>query len=177
MIQDLLDSNRIKVGEKIPLTIEKLEIDAIVLESLDNFITLNGDRFIYNRDQEGITGYWSHSGIIRVLDNLINNAIKYGELKGSIEVSVSTNGTFLQLTVHNSGNPIPKEDLENIFDAYKRSKTAEKGSQKGWGLGLTLVRGVAEAMGGHVTVESDLLTGTLFTIFLPLDAREFYERY
>ena len=177
MIQDLLDANRIQAGEKIPLTIEAIDIDVIVHDTLDNFITLYGDRFSYKHDQKKITGYWSLSGIARILDNLINNAIKYGETNGIIEVERISSDKFMELSVHNFGNPLSKDDQDHIFDPYKRSKTAETGKQKGWGLGLTLVRGVTEAMGGTVSVESSATSGTTFKVVLPLDSREAYAKY
>lgn len=176
MIQNLLDANRIQAGEKLPLEIEALDIDDIILESLDNFVTLFGDRFEYFSDGK-IRGYWSHSGISRILDNLINNAIKYGESNGKIKITVNRRESFFEFAVHNFGNPLSEEDQKTIFDAYKRSKDADGGRQKGWGLGLTLVRGVTEAMGGQVFVESSPSLGTSFRIQLPIDAREAYSRY
>lgn len=171
MIQNLLDANRIQAGEKIPLKIEALDVDLIVHESLDNFTTIFGDRFIHRRGPERITGYWSASGLSRILDNLVNNAIKYGASQGMVTVETKLIGDRFELFVHNEGNPLSNEELENIFTPYKRSRSADTGTQRGWGLGLTLVKGVTEAMGGTVDVESGPESGTIFRIQLPLDAR------
>lgn len=174
MIQDLLDANRIQAGEKIPLKIEPVDMEVIIHESLENYISLAGDRFSYTHDKNITSGYWSYSGVSRILDNLLNNAVKYSEPNSMINIHTSTNEKFIELSVHNLGNPLSKEDQEHIFSQYKRSKAADSGKQKGWGLGLTLVKGVSEAMGGSVHVESNSDYGTTFTVILPVDAREAY---
>ena len=173
MIQNLLDANRIQVGEKIPLKIESVDLNVLIYETLDNFAPLFGDRFDFH-SSDRIQGYWSASGLMRILENLLNNAIKYGDPHGRITVEASVRESTLELSVHNVGNPMSAEDIESIFTPYKRSKSADRGAERGWGLGLTLVRGVSEAMGGSVDVKSDEKMGTVFRITLPVDSREAY---
>jgi len=69
--------------------------------------------------------------------------------------------------VHNEGNPIPLKDQASLFDYYQRAN-AQEGNQQGWGIGLTLVKGIAEAHGGKVEVRSSEEEGTTFSIILPL---------
>jgi signal transduction histidine kinase len=76
------------------------------------------------------------------------------------------------IAVHNDGSPISPEDQSKLFDAFKRTDSARRGGQHGWGLGLTLVKGIAESHGGSVSVESAAGRGTTFTIMLPTDARQ-----
>lgn len=71
------------------------------------------------------------------------------------------------LSVHNWGAVIPHEDRDILFDQYRRAKSAQAGREKGWGLGLGLVKGLAEAHGGTVALESTLELGTTFTVVLP----------
>jgi signal transduction histidine kinase len=75
--------------------------------------------------------------------------------------------------VHNEGKPIPTEEQAALFRPFGRAARAVASGQRGWGLGLTLVKGVAEAHGGEVHLESEPGRGTTFTVALPLDARPF----
>ncbi|WP_309895250.1 HAMP domain-containing sensor histidine kinase [Archangium sp.] len=75
--------------------------------------------------------------------------------------------------VHNHGSYIPPEEQETLFQVFRRSLQAERSNQRGWGLGLPLVRAVAEAHGGSIGVDSLPERGTTFTIDLPKDARPF----
>ncbi len=77
----------------------------------------------------------------------------------------------VRISVHNDGAPIPAEELAVLFDPFKRASAALAGGAKGWGLGLTLVKGLADAPGGGVEVRSESSLGTTFTVTLPLDAR------
>lgn len=76
-----------------------------------------------------------------------------------------------KIVVHNYGNPISEEDQRKLFDPYERTVKVAQGTVTGWGLGLTLVRGVAEAHKGKVEVRSLLEHGTTFTVELPKDSR------
>ncbi|MGH9692107.1 MAG: sensor histidine kinase [Candidatus Acidiferrales bacterium] len=79
-------------------------------------------------------------------------------------------GGIVEIAVHNEGRPIPPEDLRALFESFKQASNV--GSEaKGWGLGLNLVRGVADAHGGTVSVESSEDRGTTFTLRLPIDCR------
>jgi signal transduction histidine kinase len=79
--------------------------------------------------------------------------------------------------VHNYGSLIALEDQSHIFDSFTRTPGAQAKGKIGWGLGLTLVRGSAEAHGGKVTIESSEALGTTFTIHLPPDARSYQDGF
>jgi signal transduction histidine kinase len=118
-----------------------------------------------------VRGVWSLEDLHRALWNLVTNAVKYGSPDEPITVRVSQLDGAAHLAVHNVGVPIAPSDQKHIFDAYARTPTADRTGRTGWGLGLTVVRGVAEAHGGQVSLQSDAETGTTFMIELPLDAR------
>jgi len=104
----------------------------------------------------------------RIIENLCNNAIKYGAGDHPVTVSVAQNGPDeVSVSVHNWGLPIPPEDQKLLFQQYRRMDSA----QKGWGLGLTLVEGLAKAHRGTVRVESTRETGTTFTVTVARDMR------
>lgn len=77
----------------------------------------------------------------------------------------------LLLSVHNEGPPIPLDDLECIFQMYKRAESAKSGSSEGRRIGLPYVRAVAESHGGSIGVDSSVERGTTFSIDIPTDAR------
>jgi signal transduction histidine kinase len=126
-------------------------------------------------DAEAVEGWWCGEAIRRAVENLVNNAIKYGAREPAIRLTVSTTLERVQVMVHNQGPPIAPEDSESIFQLYRRagSQVPGKGEEEGWGLGLPYVRRVAEAHGGSVVMSSSVEDGTAFVIDIPLDARPF----
>jgi signal transduction histidine kinase len=79
----------------------------------------------------------------------------------------------VMVSVHNEGGTIPPAEQEGIFQAFRRSQAAQQGKKQGWGLGLPLVRGIAEAHGGNIHVDSAPERGTTFVMDMPLDARPY----
>lgn len=77
------------------------------------------------------------------------------------------------MTVHNFGPLIPLDERERLFDAFHRTPEASAGREKGWGLGLSAVRLIAEAHGGVVVVDSSAQEGTTFTLDILVDASRF----
>lgn len=170
MIRDLLDANRIKAGEKLPMDMAECEVRGLTDSTLEEIASIHGDRFVLEAP-EPIKGFFSCSGIRRILENLCANAIKYGANDKPVTVSIQKTDHEVELKVHNHGAPISPEDLKTLFDPFRRTASAQSGGQKGWGLGLTLVKGIAEAHGGRVDVESEQSKGTTFFVWLPLDVR------
>lgn len=170
MISDLLDASRIREGEPFPIQIAECDLIKIVNEVLDELATLHGDRF----DIEGpdvMLGFWDGKGLRRAIENLTTNAVKYGDPANRISIRLTGVENRVIIKVHNFGAPINTQDQESLFEIFKRTASAKKGTSKGWGLGLTLVRGITEAHGGIVKVRSLPKEGTTFTLDLPLDAR------
>jgi signal transduction histidine kinase len=105
--------------------------------------------------------------------NLGTNALKYGVPGTPIVFDVVGDEEGACVSLHNEGVPIPPEDQATLFEPFTRTPVSEAGNVGGWGLGLALVRGCAEAHGGTVEVESSPHEGTSFTIRLPRDARPY----
>jgi len=145
-------------------------LDRIVSNALEELSTLHGDRFIYNK-QGSFEGFWDPGAMRRITENLINNAIKYGSSGSPITINLSETHGRAILSVHNKGSYIPPEDRSALFEQFKRTEEAKKGEQRGWGIGLSLVKGLVEAHHGVIKVESDQKNGTTFIVELPLDAR------
>jgi signal transduction histidine kinase len=103
-----------------------------------------------------------------MIENLASNAIKYGTPYSIITITLRVVNDHAEIFVHNFGTCITPEDQNKIFTHYSRSISAESSGQTGWGIGLALVKGLAEAHKGSVRVESFKDQGTTFSIRLPI---------
>lgn len=167
MIRDLLDANMIKAGEKLPLKIEPCSINVLLKDTIQNLINLYGDSFeVHSKD---IQGYWDIDAMRRIVENLASNAYKYGDHTHKITLTAEAVNKNLKVSVHNFGNPISAEDQKHLFDSFKRAENGK--NEKGWGLGLSLVKGLVEAHSGTIDVKSDAGSGTTFIFTMPLDCR------
>jgi signal transduction histidine kinase len=166
LITDILDVNTLRSGETLELNLTHINLNSLLESVLENYETSFGNIF----DLELLSvrsGNWSASGIERIMDNLISNAIKYGH-KGS-KISISTrdlNHTAL-FEVTNIGPLIPADMFSQIFVPFRRINGTELNS-KSYGLGLPIVKGLVEAHGGSISLQSNEINGTTFSIELPL---------
>ena len=166
MIQNMLDANHIRAGERLPLEVGKCDLRQITQDVLEELVSIHGDRF--NLLARGpVLGFWSATQLRRVVENLANNAIKYGSAYAPVTVKLEEVDGNVTIAVHNQGSFLSPEEQVNIFKSYSRTAGAIASGQRGWGLGLTLVRGVVEAHGGKVQVESSLSKGTTFLVTIP----------
>lgn len=171
MIQDLLDTNLVHTGARLNLELVKTDIFEIINDVVKELSIVHEPRFVLNGDS--IVGFWDGNFLTRAFENICSNAIKYGEANSLITINVEEVEGRVIASVHNKGEPIPIEEQEAIFQAYRRAQAARNSPQKGWGLGLPLVRAVAENHGGSVGLTSTLRKGTTFIVDLPLDSRPF----
>lgn len=172
MVRDLLDANRIQAGQRLPLRLDVCDLGGIAQEVVEELSILHGDRFLL-KAEERVRGIWSAEELRRALWNLGTNALKYGAAGQPITFTVSRTDTGARASVHNHGPMISSEDQETIFQPFIRTHAARVGPSKGWGLGLTLVWGCAQAHGGKAGVTSEADTGTTFSLDLPWDSRPF----
>ena len=115
----------------------------------------------------GILFHGNESSLKQLTTILLDNAFKYSEPKGNINVSLKQHGEKRILTVKNSGNPIPKEEQKRIFERFYRSDTSRSRETGGYGLGLSIAASIVNNHKGYISVSSDELTGTCFTITIP----------
>jgi len=104
--------------------------------------------------------------MLKALFNLIDNAIKYSPDNSPIEIRVSLAKDKVKIAIKDYGCGIPREDLEHIFEKFYRGKRSQPVS--GTGLGLCISKGIIEAHGGKIAVESDLGRGTTVTVEIPV---------
>ena len=105
--------------------------------------------------------------INQILENLISNAVKFGEKYGWINIKVAEQNGIAVITVANSGPPIPKPDQERIFERFYRVDPSRSRQTEGTGLGLSLAREIAKAHGGKLILEQSDETQTCFALMLP----------
>lgn len=164
MIRELLDVSRVRAGAGLAFELERLRLDVLVKQVMEELKVMHGDRFVLDIAAP-VTSECNADGIRRILENLVVNAMKYGSAGKPIRVALTQTAKTVKLTVHNEGNPIPSAEQSKLFAKYMRASTAK--SKTGWGLGLALVSGVAKAHHGTARVKSSLETGTDFIIELP----------
>lgn len=172
MVSDLLDTSRLREGQSLSLELSRFDLTALAQEVADELATVHGDRFVVHAD-EVVEGHWSRDGLRRVLENLAINAVKYGEPGTPITFSVHRSAHRAGLRVVNLGKGLTPETQAALFTHFQRGAEAERGPERGWGVGLTVVRGVVEALGGTVSVSSTPNSGTSFLLDLPIDSRPF----
>jgi PAS domain S-box-containing protein len=169
MISDLLDATSLQAGGKMHLQFERCDLREIAQDLCDELATRHGNRFVVQ--SEGSTvGVWNPDALRRVFDNLVSNAVKYGAAGTPISVRLRHINERMLIAVHNFGTIIPVEEQAKLFQPFHRARLAQESGKRGWGLGLTLVKGLIEALNGVIKVESYPREGTTFTIDLPMDA-------
>jgi PAS domain S-box-containing protein len=166
MIQDLLDAARLRTGRKYDVSFEDCNFGENLCGLSEELSTQFGDRIRFTVDGD-FHGSWTVEALRRAIENLVGNATKYGSTDSPITISLTRTGDIATIAVHNEGDPISFEDQKGLFDPFQRTKMAEGKGKRGWGLGLTIVRGVAEALNGRVEVRSAPAIGTTFSIIFP----------
>lgn len=177
MVVDLLDVGRMQVGGRIPQRIEQIESLRDLLSNCLDELKEGFAGTINLNAGTGISGYWSADGIARIVENLVGNALKFGDAQKPITVSVTPLNDEVVIGVHNFGPVIPDAKLEKATEIYTQvPENRSREGRKGWGIGLTVVKGIAEAHGGLLKAETAGSDGMLFSVVLPRDARP-YQRY
>lgn len=126
-----------------------------------------------------LVGLWPTTHLMRVMDNLLQNAVKYSPDGGDIVLRVDretdAEGVWAILAVRDQGLGIPPADLPHVFELYHRASNVRQRIE-GTGIGLALVKQIVEQSGGKVTVASEEGRGSIFTVRLPLVAEPFPSR-
>ena len=174
MVTDLLSLSRIDNNTS------HLDVE---LTNFTAFITYILNRFDKIKNQDGtkkyeiirdypITPIWVEidtDKMTQVIDNIMNNAIKYSPDGGTITVSVRTTDVQLILSISDEGLGIPKQDLPKIFDRFYRVDKARSRAQGGTGLGLAIAKEIIKQHHGFIWAKSEYGKGSTFTIVLPYD--------
>ncbi|MDQ3898114.1 MAG: ATP-binding protein, partial [Actinomycetota bacterium] len=181
LINEVLDIARIEAG-RLLLSPEAVHVSEIVRESLDLVRPLADQRGISMVADDGTLDSYVFADRQRtkqVLLNLLSNAVKYNRRRGTVAVSCAeSGGTRLRVSVGDTGPGIRPEQMDRLFTPFDRLDAADT-DVEGTGIGLTLSKHLAEAMGGALAVESVVGQGSTFSIDLPRveGPLERYERH
>jgi signal transduction histidine kinase len=172
LISDLVDVTESRVTGTIRVIPEPADFADVVERSVDDLRTAHGARTIeLTIDAAPLPGRFDPTRLNQIISNLVNNAVVHGEPSLPIRVRVFAEDQAIAITVRNWGAPIAPALLGTIFDPFKQGAPATRPhSARGLGLGLYIVDRLVHAHGGHVTVASDVETGTVFRVKLPRDA-------
>ena len=166
LIEGLLDAITVEAGEGISLNFEELDIYKDIEWVVNEARLIFSNKIQFKSNSAEIPGVFDGTAVRRVLENLLTNAVKYGKHSSIIEVCVDDDSEKVTITVHNNGDPIPEDKQTEIFEYLNSNPAENKSGLKSWGMGLSLVKTVAEAHGGEVNVKSTIEKGTEFTIVL-----------
>ena len=174
MVTDLLHLSRID-NETSHLDVELINFTAFITFILNRFDKMKSQdeekKYELVRDYP-ITSVWIEidtDKMTQVIDNILNNAIKYSPDGGKITVSMKTTDDQMILSISDQGLGIPKEDLPKIFDRFYRVDKARSRAQGGTGLGLAIAKEIIKQHKGFIWAKSEYGKGSTFTIVLPYD--------
>jgi len=170
MVGDLLLLAQAESG-KLPLDNRVVELDTLLLEVLNQMNVLARDKVqlhLGDIDQVQVCG--DQDRLKQVLMNLVGNAINYTPQGGSVTLGLGKDGAQSILTIQDTGQGIPEEDLPHVFERFYRGEKSRTRSRdgKGFGLGLSIAYWIVRNHGGRIEVESTEGEGTTFTVWLPL---------
>ena len=174
MVTDLLSLSRID-NETSHLEVELTNFTAFITFILNRFDKIKNQdetkKYEIIRDYP-ITPIWVEidtDKLTQVIDNIMNNAIKYSPDGGTITVSIKTTDEQLILSIADEGLGIPKQDLPKIFDRFYRVDKARSRAQGGTGLGLAIAKEIIKQHQGFIWAKSEYGVGSTFTIVLPYE--------
>ena len=174
MVTDLLHLSRID-NATTRLDVELINFTAFITFILNRFDKMRSQddekKYELVRDYP-INSVWIEidtDKMTQVIDNILNNAIKYSPDGGKITVSMKTTDDQMILSIKDQGLGIPKQDLPKIFDRFYRVDRARSRAQGGTGLGLAIAKEIIKQHNGFIWAKSEYGKGSTFTIVLPYD--------
>jgi hypothetical protein len=176
MITSSLDLFSNESRSKLVLNFEKVNLSEVLEVALGDLDQVYGRQLKVKKIEKGIEGIFAPKILVRVLENLISNAFKFGDLESPVCVSLTKKSELVELTVHNWGDPIPKINQESIFEMFRTTSISVDSVSEGWGLGLALIRLAANAHGGSIELVSNEEVGTEFKVLLKTDAQDIEEK-
>jgi signal transduction histidine kinase len=166
LIQDLLEVSRV-VGGKLPLAVQEEEVRLLMTEAsamLRPLAESRGIAFHVRADGDLLRMRMDGARVMQVISNLVGNAVKFTPRGGSVTLAAEWRDRVLHVSVADTGAGIPPEQLPHVFGRFWQADDAD---QRGVGLGLAIARGIVEAHGGRIWVQSEPGEGSTFHFTLP----------
>ena len=169
LIQDLLDVTRLEAGRLAvsPRDVAAVPLVEAALYALRTLVESAGVELVASYDEELPLVHADPERVTQLLSNLIGNAIKFTPAGGRVEVRVQPYQEGVLISVTDTGEGIPGDQLPHVFDRFYQVTNARGGTRHGAGLGLPIARGIVEAHGGTIWIESVAGRGTTVRFTLP----------
>ena len=166
LIADLLDFTSARVGQGLTVSLSSVDLHHVAEKAIDELtLAFEGRMLRHVKNGDGAVTADMHR-LAQLLGNLVSNATTYGDVDGVVTVTSTVEGAVAKLAVHNTGPAIPPAVLATMFNPMVRGGTADN-SVRSVGLGLFIVKAIANAHGGVISVASSRETGTQFTLTFP----------
>lgn len=156
-------------ADELPIYKHKIDFSLLLETVIDQLSIVAEDKHIHVERliSPSIELYADEDRLIQVALNLLENALKYTPIGGTVRVKTNVTGINVQFSISNSGSKIPEKELKNIFDRFHRVDSSRNRSQGGFGLGLAISKQIIELHDGTIQALSDEDSGTQFTVILP----------
>ncbi|KAA9026166.1 ATP-binding protein [Niallia endozanthoxylica] len=174
LVNELLDLARMESGY-FNLMLDKVEIGPFLDKINRKFQGLAKEKkisLLFDRENDEGSFEFDSDRIEQVLTNLIDNAIRHTPEGGSVTIIERSDERGLSIEVKDNGAGIPEEDLPFVFERFYKADKARTRGRSGTGLGLAIAKNIIEAHHGHITVQSILGKGTIFSFNLPRNAKK-----
>ena len=171
LVDDLFQISQLDSGA-MPLNIEMASISDLISDTLESFMEMANHKGIELVGSAGLGVDPIELDVLwmgRALNNLVSNAIKFTPSGGKIELTARLIDGKVQITVSDTGEGIKPEDLPHVFERFYQGEKSRSRGGGGAGLGLAIAKGVVEAHGGTIRIESVFGEKTVFTISLLRD--------
>ncbi len=169
LVSSMLNLSKIEAGE-LSLNLKRVDISSLIFNTLLSFEQLINQKSIDIRGLESMKSIYLNAdeGLInQVIYNLIDNAVKFTENGGYINVSAVQTETDTVVTIRNSGQGVPADEIERIFERFYKVDKSRGLDTKSTGLGLYIVRSIVEMHGGKISASSEVGKCTEFKFILP----------
>ncbi|WP_227396351.1 ATP-binding protein [Jeotgalibacillus aurantiacus] len=168
LINDFLDLQRMESGRQ-EYHMEQVQLNEIILKTIESLQVPPSHHLIFN-DEAPLTVVKADSDrLTQVLTNLISNAIKFSPDGGDVLIKTKSSPSGLTVSVQDQGLGIPKDQLQGLFQKFKRIDNSERRKIGGTGLGLAICKEIINHHDGTIWVESSEGTGSVFSFTLPVD--------
>ncbi|WNW13766.1 PAS domain-containing sensor histidine kinase [Pseudomonas sp. DTU_2021_1001937_2_SI_NGA_ILE_001] len=165
LIADLLDFTQARVGQGLSVNQQAIDLHAVIGRCVEELrLAFPERRLVHLREGEGRCNA-DADRLFQVVSNLVGNAISYGNPDSDVTVTSGFGSKGSRVSVHNHGEPIPVERQDELFEPLVRGTANEH--SRSVGLGLFIVREIARAHFGEISVQSNAEQGTTFTVRLP----------
>lgn len=166
MIRNLLDFTRGRLGGGIPVTRDEMDLEALLRQSIDELAAVHDGCSIKLASRGPVGGTWDRARLGQVMSNLIGNACQHGAAGEPIDVSLTVDGDTAVVAIANKGTMIEPQQLDTIFEPFRRLEQSDRARSSSIGLGLYIVKAIVTAHQGTIAVQSSP-QATTFTVRLP----------